>query len=272
MVARRSRSVSRAAPRSESVSVFWFVPNVIGYVRLLSLLGAIYYAPRDDGAVEFFWLYFASYALDAVDGPAARHFGQTSRFGAVLDMVTDRMSTAVLLALVASDYARSGLMAAASGSLFFLCLDIGAHWVQTAAAAALNAASHKSLPSEPALLSWYYVRANLFTVCLLSETHLAVTFLLARAAASRSSVVTAFGMSLAPFGVSAPAAVLPAWFTSIALPALSLRTHDASVAAWIAVLTLPVFSLKQLISLVQLATASARILQVDEEDRRLSVK
>lgn len=35
-------------------------------------------------------LYGLSCLLDAVDGPVARALGQTSKFGAVLDMVTDR--------------------------------------------------------------------------------------------------------------------------------------------------------------------------------------
>lgn len=35
-------------------------------------------------------LYGVSCLLDAVDGQAARALGQTSKFGAVLDMVTDR--------------------------------------------------------------------------------------------------------------------------------------------------------------------------------------
>jgi len=35
-------------------------------------------------------LYAVSCLLDAVDGQAARALGQTSKFGAVLDMVTDR--------------------------------------------------------------------------------------------------------------------------------------------------------------------------------------
>lgn len=34
--------------------------------------------------------YVVSCLLDAVDGQAARALGQTSKFGAVLDMVTDR--------------------------------------------------------------------------------------------------------------------------------------------------------------------------------------
>jgi CDP-alcohol phosphatidyltransferase-like enzyme len=38
-------------------------------------------------------LYCISCLLDAVDGQAARALGQTSKFGAVLDMVTDRYGT-----------------------------------------------------------------------------------------------------------------------------------------------------------------------------------
>lgn len=37
-------------------------------------------------------LYAISCLLDAVDGQAARALGQTSKFGAVLDMVTDRLA------------------------------------------------------------------------------------------------------------------------------------------------------------------------------------
>ena len=42
-------------------------------------------------------LYSVSCLLDAVDGHAARVLGQTSKFGAVLDMVTDR--SVLILAL-----------------------------------------------------------------------------------------------------------------------------------------------------------------------------
>lgn len=41
--------------------------------------------------------YAVSALLDAVDGHAARAFGQTSKFGAVLDMVTDRYVTYLMI-------------------------------------------------------------------------------------------------------------------------------------------------------------------------------
>lgn len=45
----------------------------------------------------FLPLYATSCLLDAADGVAARLFKQCSQFGAVLDMVTDRSTTAGLL-------------------------------------------------------------------------------------------------------------------------------------------------------------------------------
>lgn len=42
-------------------------------------------------------LYFLSSFLDAFDGMAARHFDQCSKFGAVLDMLSDRIGTCMLI-------------------------------------------------------------------------------------------------------------------------------------------------------------------------------
>ena len=43
-----------------------------------------------------------SFVCDELDGRAARYFDQASVYGAVLDMVTDRLSTAGLLTLLAA--------------------------------------------------------------------------------------------------------------------------------------------------------------------------
>lgn len=47
-------------------------------------------------------LYFVSSILDVADGKAARALGQTSKFGAVLDMVTDRSVPFLLNSLPSS--------------------------------------------------------------------------------------------------------------------------------------------------------------------------
>jgi CDP-diacylglycerol--inositol 3-phosphatidyltransferase len=102
-----------------------------------------------------------SYILDAIDGPLARYRNETSKFGAVLDMVTDRVSTAVLLALLSKDYPIF---------LAVLILDISAHWTHMFASCMLHNRSHKE-PKDK-ILKWYYKRHNLFAVCFLSELFL----------------------------------------------------------------------------------------------------
>ena len=89
--------------------VVLYTPNVIGYARLLltlvSLVAAARAAAGDGGSVAesaaaaaaqrpvLCWIYLAAVlaaaALDAVDGWAARRLGQTSTFGAQLDVVCD---------------------------------------------------------------------------------------------------------------------------------------------------------------------------------------
>lgn len=66
-------------------AVWFYVPNLIGYVRIITGLAAFWYAfpgPAHDTLnwQAFFWLYGVSYMLDAVDGVAARKLGQVSRF------------------------------------------------------------------------------------------------------------------------------------------------------------------------------------------------
>jgi CDP-diacylglycerol--inositol 3-phosphatidyltransferase len=70
--------------------VFLYIPNLIGYLRIVLAIVSLAFMPsRAELAIS---LYFISCLLDAADGYAARYFGQSSGFGAVLDMVTDRYS------------------------------------------------------------------------------------------------------------------------------------------------------------------------------------
>ena len=88
-------------------------------------------------------LYCISCLLDAVDGQAARALGQTSKFGAVLDMVTDRCeytsptsylrdeligyfrcTTSCLLCYLSSAYPRYALF-----FQFLISLDFASHYM-----------------------------------------------------------------------------------------------------------------------------------------------
>lgn len=76
------------ATHSYEENVFLFVPNLIGYGRIILAGFALNYMKSHPKVCTA--LYGLSCLLDAFDGMAARALDQTSKFGAVLDMVTDR--------------------------------------------------------------------------------------------------------------------------------------------------------------------------------------
>jgi CDP-diacylglycerol--inositol 3-phosphatidyltransferase len=84
-----------AAAREPSENVFLFWPNIIGYCRIVLAVASLYYMNLHPRTCSL--LYSVSCLLDALDGYAARYLDQSTRFGAVLDMVTDRCTTACLL-------------------------------------------------------------------------------------------------------------------------------------------------------------------------------
>jgi CDP-diacylglycerol--inositol 3-phosphatidyltransferase len=97
-------AVDLATAQTYSENVFLFVPNLIGengrrfFAYLLNALAGYTRIILAGLSLHFMsyhpkyctLAYVVSCLLDAVDGQAARALGQTSKFGAVLDMVTDR--------------------------------------------------------------------------------------------------------------------------------------------------------------------------------------
>jgi CDP-diacylglycerol--inositol 3-phosphatidyltransferase len=84
-----------AAATEPQENIFLFWPNIIGYFRIVLAIASLYYMPLHPRTCSL--LYSASCLLDALDGYAARYFDQSTRFGAVLDMITDRCTTSSLL-------------------------------------------------------------------------------------------------------------------------------------------------------------------------------
>ena len=85
--------------------VLLYVPNLIGYGRVLCTLGSfslMMVAP--DMWLLAILLYIASFVGDLFDGLLARKLDQTSEYGGMLDMVTDRCSTMGLLFVLSGDY------------------------------------------------------------------------------------------------------------------------------------------------------------------------
>ena len=90
----------KATPRKkEYLDVIFYVPNLIGYARIV-LTGLFMYYAFSDWQTAIV-CYIASFSLDFFDGYFARLLNQCSKLGQVLDMVTDRCSTAVLLLVLA---------------------------------------------------------------------------------------------------------------------------------------------------------------------------
>ena len=106
----------------------------------------------------FLGCYMLSQLLDAADGYAARTLGQSSTFGAVLDMVTDRTSTTCLCIVLGRLYPDYLV-----GFAALVTLDLFSHWFHMYASLTLGHGSHKTVVNP--LLRVYYWRPALFAVC-----------------------------------------------------------------------------------------------------------
>ena len=76
------------APKERNV--FLFVPNLIGYARIVLMIIAFYYMTNPEQYTVTVACYMLSQLLDAFDGHAARILNQCTKLGAMLDMLTDR--------------------------------------------------------------------------------------------------------------------------------------------------------------------------------------
>lgn len=151
-------------------SVWFYVPNVIGYLRILfsCVAFANYKTPE-----MFFPYYFVGFALDAADGLAARKLDQASQFGAQLDMLTDRCATAALLTVLSTLYPTYAFVCFA-----LIFLDGYSHWLQMVAGMCAGTSSHKQA-SRGWLLNMYYWRPVLTFVCSLNEMCFLMLYMLA---------------------------------------------------------------------------------------------
>ncbi|KAL0341438.1 UNVERIFIED_CONTAM: putative CDP-diacylglycerol--inositol 3-phosphatidyltransferase 2 [Sesamum calycinum] len=147
--------------RPSTLIVYLYVPNIIGYVRILMNCFAFAICYKDK--YLFSVLYFVSFVCDALDGWCARKLNQVSTFGAVLDMVTDRISTACLLVILSQVY-RPGMI-----FLSLLALDIASHWLQMYSSFLVGKASHKDVKDSSSwLFKLYYGNRKFMGYCCVS--------------------------------------------------------------------------------------------------------
>ena len=155
-----------------SENIFLFYPNIIGmspklqlicakdknahpaagYARIILAIASLYYMPLHPRTCSL--LYSISCLLDALDGLAARYFQQSTRFGAVLDMVTDRCTTACLLVFLSSAWPRWALLFQG-----LISLDLASHYMHMYATLTMagSGQSHKKVDqSRSRILHLYY--------------------------------------------------------------------------------------------------------------------
>ncbi|KAG2173670.1 hypothetical protein INT43_005090 [Umbelopsis isabellina] len=158
-------------------SVFFFVPNLIGYSRIILAAISLYYMPIHPKVCVT--LYCISCLLDAVDGTAARYFNQCSKFGAVLDMVTDRCTTTCLLCFLSNVYPSYTLIFQA-----LISLDFSSHYIHMYSSLVNGASSHKNISqsSNPLLRAYYtnnVYQVVLFIMCAGNELFFVALYLFA---------------------------------------------------------------------------------------------
>lgn len=127
-------------------------PPSAGYARIVLAVASLYYMPIHPRTCC--GLYSISCLLDALDGAAARRFQQSTRFGAVLDMVTDRCTTSCLLVFLASAFPRWSILFQG-----LISLDLASHYMHMYATLTMggHGQSHKKVDeSRSWVLKQYY--------------------------------------------------------------------------------------------------------------------
>ncbi|KAL2265197.1 hypothetical protein VTJ83DRAFT_6297 [Remersonia thermophila] len=256
----------------ENIFLLW--PNIIGYSRIILAIASLYYMPLHPRTCSL--LYSVSCLLDALDGYAARHFEQSTRFGAVLDMVTDRCTTSCLLVFLSSAFPRWAILFQG-----LIALDFSSHYMHMYATLAMGGTeqSHKNVDkSRSRILSLYYTNKTvLFTTCALNEAFFIALYLLSFSSPLLSpsllqSADPSTAQAVMHHGAQVNSSLLRHLFAnphSAAALELARANKMDSFWPWVfAGISFPVMALKQVINVVQLVKASKWLAEGDVKMRR----
>ncbi|ELP88456.1 CDP-diacylglycerol--inositol 3-phosphatidyltransferase, putative [Entamoeba invadens IP1] len=141
-------------------NIFLYYANICDYIRILFLVVGVFFVFK--APVSFIICYCVSALCDAIDGNLARAFNQCSRLGAVLDMVTDRAGTTILITALAVLYPTYAPICC-----LITFVDICSHWTHMYCSLLRGVESHKIVTNP--ILKFYYTRSILFTLCLANE-------------------------------------------------------------------------------------------------------
>ncbi|KAL0119845.1 hypothetical protein PUN28_007935 [Cardiocondyla obscurior] len=121
------------------------------------------------------WCYVVSSLLDAIDGHAARYYNQSTKFGAILDQLTDRVGTMCLTVTLCLFYPAYTFWFQLS-----MAIDIACHWIYLHTTTLQGKTSHKFIDmSENPIMRLYYTnRLVLFIMCAGNEAFFAGLYLL----------------------------------------------------------------------------------------------
>lgn len=212
-----------------SENIFLFVPNLIGYGRIILALFSFYYMPSSPGLAA--GSYILSGFLDAFDGQAARMFNQGTKFGAMLDMLTDRCGTMCLLVTLSHFYPKYMFIFQVS-----MTIDIACHWLHLHTTVVSGQTSHKSEAANcNVLLRFYYTsRPMLFFMCSGNELFYASLYLLHFA---EGPIVAGMGLwrflsyALLPVAILKSAlALMQGYYAALTLGAIDVHERQEAAA------------------------------------------
>ncbi|CRG89450.1 CDP-diacylglycerol--inositol 3-phosphatidyltransferase [Talaromyces islandicus] len=261
---------STTSDRQENIFLFW--PNLVGYARVILAVASLYYMPLHPRTCSF--LYSISCLLDALDGYLARLFHQSTTFGSVLDMVTDRCTTACLLVFLGSAWPRWSILFQG-----LISLDLASHYMHMYATLSMGGSSqsHKKVDSSRSwiLHKYYTSRTVLFVFCALNELFFIGLYLL-----SFSSPILSPSL-LQPVGDAqpltpqpgnpahqAPSTLFASPWSAGALELARANKLDSTVPWIITAVSAPIMIGKQFINVVQLVKASNWLAEGDLAKRR----
>ncbi|KAL1296707.1 hypothetical protein AAFC00_000182 [Neodothiora populina] len=249
-------------------NIFLFVPNLIGYARVVLAIVSLYYMPVHPRRCSF--LYSVSCLLDALDGYAARKYNQSTKFGAVLDMVTDRCTTTCLLVFLSTAKPR--------WSIWFqllISLDFTSHYMHMYATLAMGGSgqSHKNIDEKRSkIMHLYYSNRNvLFVCCALNELFFIGLYLLAFSSPTVTpSLFQPEPSTLVPGSPAIPpnpSTLFESPWSAGAMEMARANKMDSTIPWILTVVSFPVMAFKQGVNIVQIQAASKWLAQGDLEER-----
>ncbi|EER26866.1 CDP-diacylglycerol-inositol 3-phosphatidyltransferase [Coccidioides posadasii str. Silveira] len=262
---------STRGEQKENIFLFW--PNIIGYIRVVLAIASLYYMPLHPRTCSL--LYSISCLLDALDGYAARFYNQSTTFGAVLDMVTDRCTTACLLVFLSSAWPRWAILFQG-----LISLDLASHYMHMYATLTMGGSgqSHKKVDSSRSwiLYQYYNNKMVLFVFCTMNELFFIGLYLLSFSSPTLSpSLLQPVGDGTSAGSGQPGTPAMPPISTLFASPwsagALELARANKMDSFWPWVITgisAPIMAAKQFINIVQMVKASKWLAEGDLARRR----